>query len=1139
MQCPTCRTENPEGVKFCGECGFRLERICHQCHAVNPPQFKFCGECGQGLDKPPFGSPIDYQDPKSYTPKFLAEKILTTRSTLEGERKLVTVMFADVAGFTALSEKLDPEDVHRIMDGCCRILVDEIHHLEGTIGEFRGDGVMALFGAPIAHEDHAQRACHAALAIQQALVPYGEEINRSYGIDFRMRMGLNSGTVVVGAIGDDLRMDYTAMGDTTNLASRMETAAEPGSVLVSESTHRLAREFFAFAPPETLQVKGKQEPVEAFRLLRPTEVDTRIGASVARGLTRFVGRSREMGTLIEAFEKVRSGEGQVVGIVGEAGVGKSRLLLEFRSLIPQADYTYLEGQCLHYGGSMPYLPILDVLRSFLGVKEGEAERVIRDRLKERIFGLDEDLRQIIPPLQELLSLKVEDEEFVKLEPKQKREKTFEALRDLLIRGTRERPLVLAVEDLQWIDKTTEEFFSYMIGRLPRTRILLLLLYRPEYVHQWGSKSYYSMIGVGHLSTGASAELVGAILEGGEVVPELKELILNRAAGNPLFMEELTQSLLQNGSIRRTGDRFVLTRDIAGTQVPDTVQGIIAARMDRLEESLKRIMQVAAVIGREFAFRLLETITEMKENLKSGLLNLQGLEFIYEKSLFPELEYIFRHALVQEVAYNSLLIQRRKEIHEKIGRAIEQLYPQRLEEFCEMLAYHYSKSGNPAKAYAYLEKSAEKAERNDAVVEAVRFYREAMQVLVQLPPTEENRREQVALVLSMQIPMKRIGYSEDYLPLLQKAEALAEELGDDKKSVHLRSVLGSYFIVRGGDPQLGWKYLERCVEDSEKIHDADLMIPIGVDLCVPCAVSGDYQRINQMAPTITRLIEDSGTQAEFYGKPFNPYAHVLGFWGVARGMCGDFEYGQRLCEKALSFAREIDHRPTLVGVELSFGLILNNKGEGERAAGHLQKAIEYMEESQVIIFLGIAWAWLGWAHFTMGQTNTAVELIEKGLRMHIDLGIPYFRSNLHWHCSGVYLMLGDLDRARTQAELALQFALQNNERQMIGMSRCGLGVAMVRLDPTQIEAAEQQILQGIRLLEELGLPPFFGMGYMFLGEVYAASGRPKEALEHLKKAEALFEKMGMDYWLGKTREILAKSLVEDFDFAHKPIPGQEG
>ena len=1124
MICPKCQTENPEIKKFCRKCGAKFLRACPNCNSECLPADEFCGECGYSLGEGPRPSqaPItfDKAEPKSYTPKHLADKILNTRSTLEGERKLVTVMFADVAGFTAISEKLDPEDVHRIMDGCCRILVDEIHHFEGTVGEFRGDGIMALFGAPIAHEDHAQRACYAALAIQKALIPYSEEMKQRYGIDFRMRIGLNSGMVVVGAIGDDLRMDYTAMGDTTNLAARMETAAEPGSVLVSESTHRLAKEFFEFASSEALQVKGKQEPVEAYTLLHPTEVDTRIGASIAKGLTRFVGRRREIETLREAFAKVQSGEGQVIGLVGEAGVGKSRLLLEFRSLLPQDEYSYLEGQCLHYGGSMPYLPLLDILRSFLGIKEGEPEFVIRSRMKERILGLDEKLKDLIPPFQELLSLKVDDEAYSRLEPKEKREKTFEAFRDLLVRSTKDRPLILAVEDLQWIDQTSEQFLDYMIGWLPRTRILLLLLYRPEYVHQWGSKSYYSMIGVGQLSTGTSAELVGAILEGGEVVPELKELILTRAAGNPLFMEELTQSLLQNGSIRRTGDRFVLTRDIASGQVPDTVQGIIAARMDRLEESLKRIMQVAAVIGREFAFRILETITEMKENLKSGLLNLQGLEFIYEKSLFPDLEYIFRHALVQEVAYNSLLIQRRKEIHEKIGRAIEQLYPERLEEFCEMLAYHYSKSRNPAKAYGYLKKSAEKAVRNDAAVEAVRFYREAMEVLGQLPPTEENQREQITLVLSMQIPWGRIGYAEDYLPLLQKAEALADALGDDKKSVQIRSVLGGYFIVRGGDPQLGWKYLERCVEDSEIIQDVDLVIPIGVDLVFACSPSGDYQRINQIAPTIIRLIEDSGTQAEFRGGVTNPYAHVLSLWGTARGMCGDFEYGERLCEKALAFAREINHRLTLGGVESFFGALLNTKGDGERAVSHFQKAIKYWEESQTFLFLGVAWGWLGVAHLRMGQTRIAVELSEKGLRMHTDLGIPFFRSALHLNCCGAYFMMGDLDRARTQAELALQFALQNNERHIIGMARYSLGRAIARIDPTQIEFAEQQILQGISLLEELGLPPLFGVGYTFLGEVYAASGRQKEALENLKKAETMFREMGMDYWLAKAQEALA-------------------
>jgi class 3 adenylate cyclase/tetratricopeptide (TPR) repeat protein len=1121
MKCSECESELPNGSKFCKECGKKLELTCPGCGKNIPPDSKFCLECGHDLRTAKDPKPLDYDKPQSYTPKHLADKILTSRSSIEGERKLVTVMFADVAGFTSMSEKLDPETLHEVLDGCFRILLDEIHKFEGTINQFRGDGVMALFGAPLAHEDHAQRACHAALAIQSGLIPYNKRLENLYGIDFKMRIGLNSGPVVVGSIGDDLRMDYTAQGDTANLAARMESCAEPGGILVSDNTYRLAREFFEFTPPVQCQVKGKQEPVETYRLIKPTEVETRIAASAAKGLTRFVGRTNHIKALKEAFDQVQSGEGQVVGIVGEAGIGKSRLLLEFRDLLPKDEYGYFEGRCLHYGGSMPYLPILDVLRSFIGVKEGEQEHVIRRKLKERILGLDENLSHILAPFQELLSLKVDDEDYAKLEPNQKREKTFEAIRDLLIRGSQDRPLILVVEDLHWIDKTTEEFLGYMIGWLPRTQILLLLLYRPEYTHQWAGKSYYRMIGVGQLSTSTRAELVAAILEGGEVVPELRELIVNRASGNPLFMEELTHALVQNGSIQKKDDCFVLARDVSNIQVPDTIQGIIAARMDRLEESLKRIIQVAAVIGREFAFRILETITEMKDDLKSGLINLQGLEFIYEKNLFPDLEYIFRHALVQEVAYNSLLINRRKEIHEKIGRAIEDLYPQRREEFYEMLAYHYSKSGNLAKAYEYLKVSAEKAVRNDATFEAVRFYKEAMEAVTKLPLTDDNKRAQIDLVLAMQRPWRRIGVSEDYLPMLKRAEAFAGEAGDDKKRVHIRSILGIYYITKGGDPQLGWKYLESCMEHPDIIQDVELMVPIGFDLCMSCIISGDYQRINHIAPTIISLIEQSRTQAEFFGKSFNPYSWVCGLWGCSTGACGDFEQGERLLEKALKFALEIDHRGTIGFVEYLYGVLFAWKGDGKSAAKHLENGLKHLVESQTVLYVGQAYCWLGYAHCLMGDPKTAVDLTEKGLKLHTDTGMLVFRSVCHFLCIYAKFELGDIEEAITHAELAVKFSLENNEKVLHGLSKLSLGRVLAKTDVGQIEAAEQQLLQGISLLEELGIVAFSCWGYLWLGEVYAESGRQEEALQNLKKAEAMFRDMGMDYWLGKAQDALAR------------------
>ncbi|MBW1769209.1 MAG: AAA family ATPase [Deltaproteobacteria bacterium] len=597
MKCPKCQTENRDDVKFCEECGTRMEIECPSCGAKIPLGKKFCGECGHKFDKTPAPPSLDYNQPKSYTPKFMADKILTTRSSIEGEHKLVTVLFADAANFTGISESLDPEDVHQIMDGCFKILMNEIHKYEGTINQFTGDGVMALFGAPLSHEDHGQRACYASLAIQVAMRTYGEEIKRQHGVDFSMRIGLNSGTVVVGAIGDDLRMDYTAIGDTTNLAARMESMAESGGILVTRNTFRLVKEYFELNSLGKVQVKGKSEAQEIYQLVGTSKVVTRLDASATRGLTKFIGRRDEIETLSQAFEKVRSGSGQVVGIVGEAGVGKSRLIFELRKSL-QDKVTYLEGRCVQIGQSIPFLPVLDVIRGYFDILEGDQEGIIKGKLEEKIRELDDKLLRDLPALEDLLSLSVDDQTWVNLEPKGKRDRTFEGLRDLFIRLSQEQPLILVIEDLHWMDKTSEEFSDYLMGWLARTQIMLLLLYRPEYSHPWGSKSFYSKIGLDQLSLGRCAELVQSILNGGEVAPEIRELILSRAAGNPLFMEELTRTLLENGIVKKMNHQYILGVRVSEIQVPETVQGIIAARMDRLEDSIKRTMQVAAVIGRD-------------------------------------------------------------------------------------------------------------------------------------------------------------------------------------------------------------------------------------------------------------------------------------------------------------------------------------------------------------------------------------------------------------------------------------------------------------------------------------------------------------------------------------------------------------
>jgi len=1128
MKCPKCQAENRENRKFCHQCAAKLVLICPQCGSENLPGERFCGECACDLVAARAPVPVDYSKPQTYTPKFLADKILTARQSIEGERKLVTVLFADVANYTAMSEKLDPEEVHQIMDGCFKILMDEVHKYEGTVDKFTGDGMMALFGAPVAHEDHAQRACYAALGIQKALEPYADKVKKESKVDFRMRLGLNSGPVIVGAVGSDLRMDYTAVGDTVNLASRMQTMAQPGTVLVSRDVHKMTRDFFKFKSLGKLAVKGKEEPVEAYQLLEATRVATRIEAAIVRGLTRFVGRDKEMATLKEAFDKAKSGSGQIVGLVGEAGVGKSRLLFELKQMLPEGECTFLEGRCLHYGGSVPYLPFLDILRAYFDIEEGDREYVIKKKMAEKVSQLDEKLKESLPPIEDILSLKVEDEAYLKLDPPARRVKIFEAIRDLLVRESQSRPLVLAIEDLHWIDKTSEEFLGYLIGFQANAHIMLLLLYRPEYTHQWGSKSYYRQIGVDQLSLASSAELVQSILEEGEVVPELRELILNRSAGNPLFMEEFTHTLLENGSIGKKDHQYVLTRKASEVQVPDTIQGIIAARMDRLDDNMKRTMQVASVIGRDFAFRILQTITGMREELKSYLINLQGLEFIYEKSLFPELEYIFKHALIQEVAYNSLLIKRRKEIHERIGKAIEEIYAERLEESYEMLAHHYSRSDNLEKAFEYLRLSSLKTGLRWALLEAVRFGREAVTILNQMPQTDENKRRGIEIRRLLSGPMAATGQMGDALHMMEEGARLAEEIGDNTSVADLSGNVAMSYTSQA-DYVRGAAYGEKAFEAAQKTGDVALIATICFELCGAYIPSGDHARLAHMAPRILELLEESQMQKRWdVGKYYNMnlYSVILVFNGLSLGCLGDFEAGQALCEKAYRNVEEIEHTGSMAIVESYYASLLNLKGAGKHALEVIEKAAVHAEQAQVLILQWILPTELGFAYYHLGRLGEARQQFEKRLEIYRSTGWTMYLALNYYGLGLVCLDLGDIGTARGHIEESLSLATKHGEKGQEGRSTFALGRVKGKADPSQSAKAEELILEGIKLLEELQLKPVQAEGYLYLGDLYADTGQAEKALATLKKAEGMFREMGMDYWLARTEKALEKLKAED-------------
>jgi class 3 adenylate cyclase/tetratricopeptide (TPR) repeat protein len=1092
MKCPKCQFENRETAKFCKECGANLEVACSECGTVYELDSKFCDECGQDLRKPSTTPTVEYSRPQSYTPKFLADKILTTRSSIEGERKLVTVLFADVANYTAMAEKLDPEIVHQIMDGCFNILMKEIHKYEGTINQFTGDGVMALFGAPIAHEDHAQRSCYAALSIQKLISEYGEKITNDLGIDFKMRIGINSGPVVVGAIGDDLRMDYTAIGDTTNLASRMESLAAPGAVFVSEPAYKLAKDFFEFKFLNKIEIKGKEKPQKVYELIKPGAIETRIEASVAKGLTKFVGRKNSMAALKKALEKTVSGSGQIIGIVGEAGVGKSRLILELKKSLSKNEYTFFEGKCLHYGGSMAYLPVLDILKTYFDLKEGDSETQIKQKMKEKLFQVDEKLLHCLPPFEELLSLKVEDEKFVQFEPQQKKDRIFEAFRDLFARESQNNPIIIVIEDLHWIDKTSEQFIDYLIDRLANAPIMLILLYRPEYVHQWGSKTYYSKIGLSQLTSQSSAELIRAILDDCSIDPKLESLILNRSAGTPLFIEELTHNLIENGSIRRESDQCFLAIPPEKILVPETLQGIIAARIDRIEDNLKRIMQVASVIGREFAYRILHSITGMREKLKSDLINLQGLEFIYEKSLFPELEYIFKHALTQEVAYNSLLINRRKEIHAKIGKAIESLYRDNLEEYYELLAHHYLRSDNKQKALEYLDLANQKAIELNAMEEAKVNFDEAMQLLDGLPDTESNRHRRIDLLINQYFVFELLYKHPEYYELLKRYKSMTIELNDEKQLAGLYSAMGTIEWWFGYIDQ-AIQTVTKGVDFSKAIGDNEYLALQYLSLQWSYMWKGDYDQVIRLKQNILEIMKQQFD--------LRCYVMSLAVTAWAYSHLGNWDQAISDGKKGLRAAEEYSNKSLISFAAVAIARVNTLKGDSGKALKYADMAVQ---KSPTLGDRVNAQSSLAFALCRFKDPLEGVELMTSLVPMFQAVRFVPGEIMARFTVGEGYWLAGKYDNARHEIKEGLELAKNCGMKLNVGWAHRLLGEIALKTDPKQ---AKPNFEKAIEVFRKINAENEIALTYSAYGRLYKHQGNVGKAKEYLNNALETFERLG--------------------------------
>ncbi|MCJ7682901.1 MAG: hypothetical protein MUO68_01265, partial [Desulfobacteraceae bacterium] len=538
-----------------------------------------------------------------------------------------------------------------------------------------------------------------------------------------------------------------------------------------------------------------------------------------------------------------------------------------------------------------------------------------------------------------------------------------------------------------------------------------------------------------------------------------------------------------------------------------------------EDNLKRTMQVASVIGRDFAFRILQTITGMREELKSYLLNLQGLEFIYEKNLFPELEYIFKHALTQEVAYNSLLHKRKKEIHGKIGNALEELYPDRLEEFYEMLSHHYSKSDNFGKACHYLKLSGKKAEEKYCSWEAICFYREAINMLNKMPEEEEKKREKLEVIHLTTFPMLHLGYAEDFLPMLHEGERLSKELDDKRSLVKIHGRMGSYY-AHTGKPLTGIKYAESAFEEARKIQDIDLVASAAFELCAPTIGAGEFQKTVDIASGVLDLIQKAKRESDTFGQSLNVYSSLCARCGGSMSYLGNFDEAEAILEKGLLNATAINDLRCLAVVEMYYGHVFCAKGGWERAKEHYEICIKHSEEMKWPMVLSLAWSGLGYACSFLGDQVTAAQNIEKGLKIQLDAGIEWWLAYHYGFLGAVRFNSGDLKEAQRLIEKALSLSQNNNEKLSEGQSWIWMGRILGRSDPSRKDKAEEYILTGINILEKLKLKPFFTLGRLFLGEYYLDTGDKEKAMDNLKKAEGMFREMGMDYWLGKAQEVLA-------------------
>ncbi len=1084
MTCPRCQQENPTEAHFCMKCGTGLNPVCAKCNAELPPDAAFCFACGQPLSAAP-GRPR-VTSPDTYTPKHLAEKILASKTALEGERKQVTVLFADLKGSMELIAERDPEEARKLLDPVLERLMEAVHRYEGTVNQVMGDGIMALFGAPLAHEDHAVRACYAALRMQESVKRYADEVRHSQGVAIRIRVGLNSGEVVVRAIGSDLHMDYSAVGQTTHLAGRMEQLADPGAILLTGETLRLAEGYVEVKPLGPVPVKGLAEAVDVYELVGAGAVRSRLHAAAARGLSRFVGRDTELAQLRQALERAGGGHGQLVAVVGEPGVGKSRLYWEFSHSHRSADWLILETSSVSYGKATAYLPVIDLLKRYFQIEARDDSRRIREKATGKLLALDRQLEPWLPALLALLDVPVDDPRWERLDPPQRRQRILDGVKRLLLRESQVQPLLILVEDLHWIDSETQALLDGLTESLPSARLLLLVSYRPEYQHGWAGKTYYRQLRIDPLPPESAADLLAGLLGRHPSLEPLKRLLTERTEGNPLFLEESVRTLVETGVLIGARGAHLLAKDVTGILVPATVQALLAARIDRLVPEDKRLLQAAAAIGKDVPLALLQAVAELpNDSLTHGLARLQAAEFLYETRLFPDLEYTFKHALTHEVAYGALLQDRRRALHVRIVEAMERLYPNRPAEQLERLAHHAFAGEDWARAVTYLREAGARASSRSLYRDAVVRFGQALAVLANLPDSAQTQQDQIDLHLATWTALWPLGEFDQVLTHLNEAERLAQSIGDETR--------------------LGWVFTH--------LSYCSLIASTGAATCCladSLMFAGDHQRLDALVSQVLHASAGDLWKEHFGITAYYPAAMLRGRWASSLALRGEFDAAFGQGAEALRLAEAVDHPFTLAVVCWALSIAYEIRGRFEDAIRLAQRGLMVCRERHVPFLVPFLQGRLAGSIALSGDIAEGQRLLHEAQEAAQSIHSGAVLRSLFLTAVQMALLAGEVDRAIPMAAAALNHSRESGLRDVEAVTLQLL--AEITAAGPDATSAEGYYDAAIALAGELGLRPLVAHCHLGLGKLYRRTGKREQAQEHLTTATTMYREMDMRFWL---------------------------